>query len=62
MNEDQILQLVCKKHIKVFKLSQLGLSNSEVAKKLGTNQGHVWNVLKKYKNDQALVDKANELV
>ena len=59
MTMEHIKQLSCLKHIKIFKLHQLGLSKPEIAKTLGTNYGHVYNVLKKYNNDQSLVDKAN---
>lgn len=59
MTKEEIISLVCKKHIKIYKLNQLGLKNSEVAKSLGTNYGHVYNVLKKYTSDPILVEKAN---
>lgn len=61
MNLQEIKQLTCKKHIKIYKLSVLGLSKSEIAKELGTNYGHVYNVLKKYSTDESLKAKA-ELV
>jgi transcriptional regulator len=54
MNQEEILQLTSKKHIKIWKLHKLGLSNKDVAGLLGTGVGHVYNVLKDYKNN---VDK-----
>lgn len=61
MKKEEIIELMCKKHIKIYKLNQLGLKNSEVAKSLGTNYGHVYNVLKKYASDPVLVEKANAI-
>lgn len=61
METNQIKQLSCHKHIKIYKLSVLGLSKAEIAKELGTNYGHVYNVLKKYSTDETLKAKA-ELV
>lgn len=40
-----------KKHYQMFVLSQQGKSNAEIAAALGTNVGHVWNELNKYKKD-----------
>lgn len=48
MNQEEILQLTSKKHIKIWKLHKLGLSNKEVSGLLGTNAGHVFNVIKEY--------------
>lgn len=48
MNKDEILSLTCKKHIKIYLLTSLGLSKKEVAIALNTNVGHVFNVLKEY--------------
>jgi transcriptional regulator len=48
MEQETILQLQVKKHVKIYKLKQLGLKNSEIAKALNTNAGHVYNALKKY--------------
>lgn len=43
-----IINLTCSKHIKIYKLHKLGLSNKEVATEAKTNVGHVYNVLKDY--------------
>lgn len=59
MTQEQILNLTCLKHIKIYKLHQLGLKDKEVAALLNTNAGHVYNALKKYKNDPVRVDQAN---
>lgn len=48
MDKQQILQLTCHKHIKIYKLKQLGLTNKEIANELKTNAGHVYNALKSY--------------
>lgn len=61
MSQDQIISLDCKKHVKIFKLSQLGLEKKEIAKLLSTNYGHVYNVLKDYSNSQIKVDSANNI-
>lgn len=46
--KEQIIGLECKKHIKIYKLHQLGLDKKAIAAALGTNVGHVYNVLKDY--------------
>jgi len=48
MTKEQVTELNCKKHVKIYKLKQLGLSNKEIAEALQTNVGHVYNALKKY--------------
>jgi hypothetical protein len=48
MTQEEILQLHCKKHIKIWKLKQLGMANKAIAGLLGTNVGHVYNALKLY--------------
>jgi len=59
MTEQDVKQLTCKKHVKIYKLKQLGLKNGEIAKALGTNAGHVYNALKKYDLDPELKQKAD---
>lgn len=59
MTKEQITQLTCKKHVKIYKLKQLGLTNKEIAEALGTNAGHVYNALKQYKDKPELVEKAD---
>lgn len=56
---ETIKNLNCKKHVKIYKMKQLGMSNKDIAKELCTNVGHVYNVLKKYKENIELVNKAN---
>lgn len=55
MNQEElskeVIALNCTKHIKIYKLKQLELSNKSIAMLIGTNTGHVYNVLKKY-NDK----------
>ena len=48
MTKEQVTELNCKKHVKIYKLKQLGLSNKEIAEALQTNVGRVYNALKKY--------------
>lgn len=59
MTKEEIIALVCKKHIKIYKLNKIGLKNKDVASALGTNVGHVYNVLKKYASDPILVSNAD---
>lgn len=61
MTQEQILSLECKKHIKMYKLSQLGLKNAEIAKLLTTNPGHVYNALKDYEKKPEKVEAANAI-
>jgi len=57
MTKEQVTELNCKKHVKIYKLKQLGLTNKEVAEALQTNVGHVYNALKKYDaNDKLKTD------
>lgn len=56
-----ILNLDCKKHIKIFKLSQLSLSNKHIAELCETNAGHVWNVLNSYNSDPEKIAAANSI-
>jgi hypothetical protein len=60
MIKEEILQLNSKKHIKIWKLHKLGLSNKEIASLLGTGVGHVFNVLKEYnsKPEKATIAEA----
>lgn len=59
MEQQAILQLHCKKHIKIYKLKQLGLKNGEIAKMLGTNAGHVYNALKAYAGNEERIKHAD---
>lgn len=60
--KEQILSLDVKKHVKIYKLHELGLSNKEVAEAAETNVGHVYNVLKSYKDNPGKVEKANQVL
>jgi transcriptional regulator len=62
MEQLQILNLQVHKHTKIFLLKQMGLKNSEIAKLLETNAGHVYNALKKYDADPQLVEDAKALL
>jgi len=57
----KIANLDCKKHIKIYALNKIGLSNKEVADALGTNTGHVCNVLKMYKAKPSLKKIADNI-
>jgi len=61
MTKENIIALDCKKHIKIYKLKQLGLTNKEVAIELSTNTGHVYNSLKNYDNKPDLKTIADNL-
>jgi len=62
MTQEQIIALTCKKHIKIYKLKQLGMENKAIAAALGTNVGHIYNVLKDYANSPEKVAKSNLIV
>lgn len=57
MSKEEILQMHSAKHVKIYMLSRLGLSKKEVASALGTNVGHVYNVLKDYAANPEKADK-----
>lgn len=59
MTKEQVTELNCKKHVKIYKLKQLGLSNKEIAEVLQTNVGHVYNALKKYDASDKLKTNAD---
>jgi transcriptional regulator len=59
MNQEEILQLTSKKHIKIWKLHKSGLKSKEIATLLGTNVGHVFNVLKDYNSKHEKVNAAD---
>ena len=56
-----IINLTCSKHVKIYKLHQLGLSKKEVADNAKTNVGHVYNVLKDYESNPAKKESADLL-
>lgn len=60
--KEQILKLECKKHIKIYKLSQLGLTRKEIAESLNTNSGHVRNVLLDYDSKPEKKNAADNLI
>jgi hypothetical protein len=55
----EVCNLDCKKHIKIYKLNKLWLPNAKIAGTLGTNAGHVYNVLKDYETNPAKKEKAD---
>lgn len=59
MTIDEVKSMTCKKHIKIYKLSLLGLTNKQIADALGTNSGHVYNALKDYKIKPEKAEAAN---
>ena len=61
MTQQEIIQMTGKKHVKIFKLSQLGIEKKEIAKLLGTNYGHVYNTLKDYEKNKTKAEAANNL-
>ena len=61
MTKETITALTCKKHVKIYKLKQLGLSNKEIAETLGTNAGHVYNALKNYETKPEMKTAADLL-
>lgn len=61
MTKEQVIALECKKHIKIYKLKQLGLTNKEIAEALATNVGHIYNALKSYETKPSLKTDADLL-
>lgn len=59
--KELILAFGGKKHIKIYKLHQLGLSRKEIAEALKTNTGHVGNVIKDYEKNPKKVEAANAI-
>ncbi len=57
-----VINLSCKKHMKIYKLKQLGLTNKQIASELKTNSGHVYNALKKYNDKPELKEKADSVI
>ena len=47
----KVTQLNSPKHVKIWKLHLLELTKKEIALTLGTNYGHVYNVIKDYSNN-----------
>lgn len=59
MEQTAIIELQAQKHVKIYLLHKEGLSNKQIAEALKTNVGHVYNVLKDYRNNPDKVNKAN---
>ena len=58
-----IVDMTAKRHQKIYLLkSVVGMKGSHIAKLLGTNPGHVGNVLKDYKDNPEKATKAGELL
>lgn len=57
-----IVNLECKKHIKIYKLHNIGCDNKEIAELLGTNRGHVHNALKSYQENPEKVSVADLII
>lgn len=62
MTTQQVSELNCKKHVKIYKLKQLGLSNKQIAEELKTNVGHVYNELKRYNNNEKLKELSDAII
>ncbi len=60
--KEKICQLTCKKHIKIWKLHELGLTNKEISEAVGTNAGHVYNVIKDYGAHPEKVEAAKGII
>lgn len=58
---NRIENLACKKHVKIYKLKQAGLTNKEIAEALKTNPGHIYNALKKYDQKPELKEIADKV-
>lgn len=62
MTKENIVALSAKKHVKIYKLKQLGLSNKDIASALATNPGHVYNALKNYDTKPELKTLSDSIV
>lgn len=60
--ENKILQLDCKKHIKIYLLSKEGKTHKQIADLVKTNAGHVWNVLNEYKTKPEKAEIADKMI
>ena len=58
MTKETILELKCKKHVKIYKLSQSGLTKKEIAEYLKANLGNIHRVLKDYEANPTKKDFA----
>lgn len=59
----QILQMKSKRHVKIWLLHEIVLlKNKEIAVAMGTNQGHVGNVVRDYNAFPEKIATANELL
>ena len=59
----QILQMTSKRHVKIWLLHELVLlKNKEIAVAMGTNQGHVGNVVRDYSAFPDKIAAANEML
>lgn len=56
-----ILALTCKRHQKVWLLHKTGMKQSEIARQMGTNAGHVGNVMRDYREHPEKAEKAEAL-
>lgn len=61
MTKEQVIEMSAKKHVKIYKLKQLGLTNKEIADALKTNVGHIYNALKSYETKPSLKTDADLL-
>lgn len=61
MNKQQIKEMTAPKHVKIYLLSKTGLSNKEISKEVGSGVGHVYNVLKDYKDHPEKADALAEV-
>ena len=62
MTKEQISGLTAKKHVKIYLLKSIGLTNKEIAEAVGTNAGHVHNALKDYEKNPAKAEEAKKLL
>lgn len=62
MIKDQIKAMSCLKHIKIYLFSKIGLTNKEISKEIGSGAGHVYNVLKDYKDHPEKAEHAESLI
>lgn len=59
---EKIKALSCKKHIKIYKMHQLGMGKKDIAAALSTNAGACYNVIKDYEKTPDKVAKADQII
>lgn len=60
--QTSVLRITSKRHVKVWLLHELLLSNKDIATAMGTNTGHVGNVLRDYRANPDKITAAKSMM